>query len=409
MCGHTYIFVFFYFQRGNKAHQNIPSTVEPSVVENIEQPPSILLETLELPPISELLRTKVANPLQQQPPSSSAHILQQKVGQSFDTNYNFELTAPTSVAPIMAPMNYNITQDPAMNCSVTNTSQDIVISQQLLNQLLTANNGQIVQLSEEEMSTQILQSNCKCEQIVPVLTDLTATFKVWSDRQLIFENEVRHFMATATGQIRTGEEGAPMVSLAKKRHSNSSWSFKKLESVADAAQFESNLEHSDYAQGLVSISNKNKINIYVHILQKYILCYLFFSQIADSAELRGKFSAKKGVELAYHLVDEIFTRSFFTLVSWTGEKKKDHEAKCAFKPFVRKKSAGKRRPHTRPSLQKQQIIKKQPTDEAEEELLDDEEDIENKTALTINNQAESALSEELSEELSDVKVKTMNE
>lgn len=188
VCGRNYIFVLFYFQRGNKAHINIPSTVEPS---------SLLLETLHLPPISEFLRPKVANPLQQQPLTSSAHILQQKVGQPFDTNINFEPTAPASVTPIVAPMNYNITQDPA-----TNASQDIVITQQLLNQLL-ANNGALVQLSEEEMSTQILQSNCKCEQIVPVLTDLTATFKVWSDRQLIFENEVRHFMATATGQIRS--------------------------------------------------------------------------------------------------------------------------------------------------------------------------------------------------------------
>lgn len=75
----------------------------------------------------------------------------------------------------------------------------------------------------------------------------------------------------------------------------------------------------------------------------------------------------------------------------------------------REKSAGKRRPHTRPSLQKQQIIKKQPIDEAKEELLYDydEEDIETKMAIPIGNQAESALSEGLSGELYDVKVMPM--
>lgn len=51
--------------------------------------------------------------------------------------------------------------------------------------------------------------------------------------------------------------------------------------------------------------------------------------------MRGKATKLKGLSLAYFVVDEVFERSFFTLVSWTGEAKKNNQPKYAFVSFTR--------------------------------------------------------------------------
>lgn len=80
-------------------------------------------------------------------------------------------------------------------------------------------------------------------QLVEMLTDLKCCFDTWSDRHLLFENEVRHF-------INSAQNGASSVGAASKP--SLTWLPKKFETPAEAVAFEKDLKNSDYAKKLVS-------------------------------------------------------------------------------------------------------------------------------------------------------------
>lgn len=65
----------------------------------------------------------------------------------------------------------------------------------------------------------------------------------------------------------------------------------------------------------------------------FTILLFYILQKKQFARACGRFARERGHNAAYGLVDEVFSRNFFTKVSWSGIQKKGHIQKEAFSQF----------------------------------------------------------------------------